>query len=524
MRTNLPVTAHECDYPGQELLMSTTDTKGVITHCNAAFVRVSGYTFEELMGQPHNIIRHPDVPPEAFKDMWQTVGRGRSWIGVVKNRCKNGDFYWVRAHVTPVMEGNKPKSYMSVRVKPTREEIRNAEALYAIVNEQNKTGKHRFYLHAGRVRSTGWRDYLGRLQRATFTERLLAMMLPLWVAALLPQAMGWVDGPAALGIQAALVLGASVFILWRFHVRITCALADANQVASAIAGCHISGDERLIQERHPMAMLMERLQQIQVNLRAVIGDARTEMNGFGVISAEISQSAQRLSERTEVQASSLEQTASSMEELSSTLRQSVDTTQQVLEESARSTQLAQRGGMAVAEVSAVVRSIEESSHKMGEIISTIEGIAFQTNLLALNAAVEAARAGEQGRGFAVVAGEVRALAKRSATAAGEIRGLISQSSTQIGRGAEQMQSVGKTIEEVVESVAHVNVLMGEIGVATREQSQGISQVNDAVIALDRVTQENAAQVEESVSTVMAMSGNAAILVRTLEIFQLPEHH
>ncbi|MBY0454976.1 MAG: PAS domain S-box protein [Burkholderiaceae bacterium] len=521
MRVNLPVTNHEFDYPGEELLMSTTDAKGIITHCNAAFARVSGYDIEDLMGQPHNMVRHPDMPAEAFKDMWNTIGNGRSWIGVVKNRRKNGDFYWVRAHVTPILEGRKPKGHMSVRVKPTREEVRAAEALYARIVAEKQSGQHSFYLHAGRVRPTGWRDYLGRLQRATFTQRLAAMMVPLWAVALVPQALGWAMSPLELAGQAAAVLGVSGLILWRFHQRITHALADANDVAVAIAGCRISGDELLVHERHPMALLMERLQQIQVNLRAVVGDARAEISSFGDISAEIAQGAQNLSERTESQASSLQQTAASMEELSSTVRQSVDTMQQVLQESARSTELAQRGGAAVAQVSAVVQAIEESSRKMGHIISTIEGIAFQTNILALNAAVEAARAGEQGRGFAVVAGEVRALAQRSASAAGEIRGLIGESSAHIARGAEQMQSASQTIEEVVQSVAHVNSLMGEIGVATREQSLGIGQVNDAVNDLDRVTQQNAALVEESASAAAAMSDNAAVLGRTLAVFQMP---
>ena len=521
MRNNLPVTPHEFDYSGQELLISTTDAKGIITHCNAAFSRVSGYAISELMGQPHNMVRHPDMPPEAFKDMWQTIGNGRTWVGVVKNRRKDGSFYWVRAHVTPLMENGKPKGYMSVRVKPAREEIREAEALYVRVVQERQSGHHSFYLHAGRVRPTGWRDRLGRLQRATFTERMLAMMVPLWAVALVPQAMGWTHNPAVIVGQIALVFVISGIMLLRFHRRITLALADANQLAIGIAGCSISGDERRIQERHPVALLMERLQQIQVNMRAIVGDARAEINGFGQIAETIAYSAQTLAERTDAQASNLEQTAASMEQLSSTVRQAADTAQQVLRESEHSADLARRGGQVVMEVGEAVQSIEQSSHKMGQIIGTIEGIAFQTNLLALNAAVEAARAGEQGRGFAVVAGEVRALAQRSATAAREIKSLIGESSAHIERGASQMQAARQTIQEVVESVAHVNELMAHMGAATQEQSQGIAQVNQAVTELDRVTQENAAQVQESASTAAAMSTNAGVLGRTLAVFQLP---
>lgn len=521
MRINQPVTPNEFDYSGEELLMSTTDVRGRITHCNAAFSRVSGYSIEELMGQPHNLVRHPDMPVEAFKDMWNTISHGRTWVGLVKNRRKDGDFYWVRAHVTPLMENGKLTGYMSVRVKPSREEVREAQALYVQVVQERASGQHTFYLHCGRVRPTGWRDRVGRLQRATFTERLTAMMVPLWAVALVPQAMEWTHSPIVRAAQIAFVLGFSGVILWRFHRRITLALADANQLATSIASCSISGEEWYIRERHPVALLMERLQQIQVNLRAIVGDARTEINGFGVIAEDIAQGARHLSQRTDAQACNLEQTAASMEELASTVRQSADTAQQVLRESERSAELAGRGGQVITQVGGAVQSIEQSSHKMGQIIGTIEGIAFQTNLLALNAAIEAARAGAQGRGFAVVASEVRALAQRSATAAREIKSLIEESSAHIERGAGQMQAAHQTIHEVVESVAHVNTLMAHMGAATQEQSQGIAQVNQAVTELDRVTQENAVQVQKSVETAAAMSNNAAVLGRTLAVFQLP---
>ena len=523
MRNNQPVTPQEFDYSGEELLMSTTDVRGRITHCNAAFSRVSGYTIEELMGQPHNLVRHPDMPVEAFKDMWNTISHGRTWVAVVKNRRKDGCFYWVRAHVTPLMENGKPTGYMSVRVKPSREEINDAIALYQRMAEQRASGRHTFYLHCGRVRPTGWRDRVGRLQRATFTERLTAMMVPLWLVALVPQMMDWTHNPMVRAGQIALVLGWSGVILWRFHRRITVSLADAHQLATSIASCSISGDDWYTRERHPMALLMERLQQIQVNLRAIVGDARAEINGFGIIAEDIAQGAQQLAQRTDAQACNLEQTAASMEELASTVRQSADTAQQVLRESERSAELAGRGGQVMTQVGDAVQSIEHSSHKMGQIIATIEGIAFQTNLLALNAAIEAARAGAQGRGFAVVASEVRALAKRSATAAREIKTLIEESSSHIERGAGQMQSAHQTINEVMESVTHVHTLMEHMGAATKEQSQGIAQVNQAVTELDRVTQENVVQVQKSAETAAAMSNNASVLGRTLAMFQLPPH-
>src|SRR5574344_2158425 len=141
MRLNLPVTQRNYDYPDGELLVSSTKLKGEITHCNAAFQRASGYEEHELLGQPHNLIRHPDMPPQAFADMWRTIGRGQPWTGVVKNRRKNGDHYWVRANVTPIMKNGKPAQYLSVRTKPTQQEIEQAEALYAAMRKASEQGR-----------------------------------------------------------------------------------------------------------------------------------------------------------------------------------------------------------------------------------------------------------------------------------------------------------------------------------------------------------------------------------------------
>ena len=155
MRINTPITGNNFDYPGDELLVSYTNTRGEITHCNPAFVRVSGFAYDELIGQPHNIIRHPDMPPAAFKDLWATVGRGKPWTGLVKNRRKNGDHYWVRANVTPVLERGKPTGYLSVRVKPTEQEVVQAEALFARMREEVAQGRVRTRLTHGVVQRAG---------------------------------------------------------------------------------------------------------------------------------------------------------------------------------------------------------------------------------------------------------------------------------------------------------------------------------------------------------------------------------
>lgn len=184
MRLNLPVSQQQYPMADGTMLVSTTDVQGRITHCNRAFTEVSGYTYEELIQQPHNLIRHPDMPPEAFKDMWSTIGRGRPWSGVVKNRRKNGDHYWVVAHVVPIMKDGKPQGYMSVREKARTDQIQAAEALYAQLAKERESGRHTFKLHAGRVRQLGLRDLPGKLHRLSLTQRLSAGM-GLTVAAML---------------------------------------------------------------------------------------------------------------------------------------------------------------------------------------------------------------------------------------------------------------------------------------------------------------------------------------------------
>jgi methyl-accepting chemotaxis protein len=264
------------------------------------------------------------------------------------------------------------------------------------------------------------------------------------------------------------------------------------------------------------------LSKMRDELFGIVRQVRTSTETIATASSEIASGNLDLSSRTEEQASSLEETASSMEELTSTVRQNSDNANQANQLAISASEVAVRGGEAVSKVVETMGGISESSKKIADIISVIDGIAFQTNILALNAAVEAARAGEQGRGFAVVATEVRTLAQRSAAAAKEIKELIGDSTGKVEIGSKLVAQAGSTMNELVGSIARVTDIMGEITAASREQSAGIEQVNQAIAQMDQVTQQNAALVEEAAAASESMQDQATRLAQVVGVFKLDD--
>lgn len=321
-------------------------------------------------------------------------------------------------------------------------------------------------------------------------------------------------------IAGALVLLLIAAILyWTIKRMISVPLQQTIHIAARLGAGDLTVNSHTTRE-DDIGQLMRGIDSVGGGLAAVVGNVRTSSEAINIASREIATGNADLSGRTEAQAGSLEETASSMEELTSTVRQNADNAQQANQLVGSASEAATRGGQVVGQVVETMSSIKESSRKVVDIITVIDGIAFQTNILALNAAVEAARAGEQGRGFAVVASEVRSLAQRSAAAAKEIKALIGDSVDRVDAGSELVDQAGKTMQEIVSSVRRVADIMSEITAASNEQRSGIEEVNRAIVQMDEVTQQNAALVEQAAAAAESLQEQAAQLVQAVSVFRL----
>ncbi len=511
MRTNLPVTGIETILQDGQSIVSKTDTKGRITYVNPSFVEVSGFSEEELIGKAHNIVRHPDMPPEAFADLWQTLKAGLPWTGTIKNRCKDGGFYWVVANVVPVRENGATVGYMSVRTRPTREQVKEAEELYRRLRAGEARG---VTIRRGAAVGTGWPQRLLALRRLPLGRRLGLMLGA--QAALLAALAGAVDGAAWRLLAGA---GALLTLLaWHELQRgIVRPLRHAEDAVYALAGGDLSHTPPPGRDDEVGHLLLA-LRQLKVNLTAIVGDVRANVGAIEAATRDIAAGNRDLARRTESQAASLEQTAASLAQVAAAAGSNTDSAVRADALVGAASSVAGRGGAAVQQVGATMGQISGSATRIVDSIGLIDGIAFQTNLLALNAAVEAARAGEQGRGFAVVAGEVRSLAQRSAGAAKEIKLLIEDSVEKIVQGDHLVGAAGQTMREVVASVQDAAQIMRGITLASREQHGGIAEVDAAMHALDGITRENAALVEQAAAASGSVAEQAAHLSRALSVF------
>ncbi len=514
MRSNLPVFQQEYAFPPDQTLVSVTDLKGRITYCNPAFVEVSGYQAAELLGQAHNLVRHPDMPEEAFRDMWATIQAKQPWTGLVKNRRKNGEFYWVRANATPMVDGQQITGYLSVRTAPAREEVTAAEELYKRMRAEAASGRPVHVLRQGNLFRNDW---IGKLQRMLKPGPVAQLVLVQCLAALALLGGVSLDLPMyALAMVAAGAGTAAVWYTFTLTIRpLSSVLLDANQLAAG----DLSHKVR-VGATGVVGKLQQAMMQMSVNLRTVVSDVRHELDQFSVAVREIADGNHDLSARTEAQASSLEETAASMEQIHGTVQQSAQAAQRGSQMASETSAIALRSNASVQTVAQTMEAIATSSGRITEIIHLIEGIAFQTNILALNAAVEAARAGDAGRGFAVVASEVRSLAQRTSAAAREIKTLIGESSVCVANGGQQTKEALARMDAAQMAVDKVAAVLDEISHTSHEQTLGISQINEAVTQMDSITQQNAAMVEQLAATAGALNEQVLGVTNSMRLFRL----
>ncbi len=505
MRNNQPITQKEYVLPEGSVIISYTDLKGLITHANEDFIEASGFSRDELMGKPHNIVRHPDVPVEAFRDLWDTIQNGRPWEGIVKNRRKNGDHYWVKATATPLPDNS---GYMSVRIAPTREEIKSAESLYAAMRKNPN-----IRLAGGLLYQPG---PIGALRRVYARLPLLAkILLPtvliallggmgsiVWLALLLEGA--WWPVVLGVGLPLLLTLAGLSTLLYQQTQRLG-SIATAAQAICSDDYTHslpYGGEDDVTVLACAVAFMRNRMAEMVFSLRQGLEKLNDSAR-------DLAQSSHNTATGAENQSAAAITISAAVEELSAsirTLESDAGETQSIAEDAGHASRRAAKtvhdAALEIAHIAKAVNhaaselsELENISQEIGKIVNSIHEIAEQTNLLALNAAIEAARAGERGRGFAVVADEVRNLASRTTKATAEIGSMVERIQARTEQTVGEMKHSASLVDDGVRSAHDAGDQVAALEDKTQRVEQSITHIYELLQQQALATDEIAGNVD-----------------------------